>query len=632
MAEPRTFDEIMADAQRRIPRYLPEWTDFNNSDPGITLLELLAGIAESLHWRLDQVPDELYGKLLEVLDARPAPAVPARVELTFEPDDVPIVRPAPRGTRVAAANPAGGDPVVFETEAELSIVGSPLAEVQVFDGASFVKATEQQTKPDVSYFPFGRTPQPGCALYLGFKPKPQAQGSIFPADIRFQLFLPPAATAGRPQHLGPGAEPPPPVPLVRLVFEYRRDPSSWTPLPIFDDATSAFAREGSILVAGPTDSLATVEGEIADALHWVRFRIAQGAYPAGRAPEIDGLVPNTVAAKALSTVLDELVGVGDGRPDQTLRLKSAPVDPQSLALEDSLGTRWRLVDDLAANGPDDAVFVLDPGSGGLLFGDGEHGLIPVAGLELIARTYRSGGGAQGNVAAGEIKDVLSSLSGVKAVTNRRPARGGKAGQTIQELVKAAPSILRTRDRAVTADDYAKLAERFGQVGKATALPQVHPDYPDLDVPGSVTVVIVPDGQDRRPEPTAELIRGVLEFLAPRRVLGTELHVKGPSFKAISVDARLAVEPQASFARVLVDANKALDSYLEAHDWPFGQDLDPTRLYGVLLGVKGVRGVPALAIRVDGVPHDGLQEPVTLPPDGLVCPGEHDLVPTPAEDR
>ena len=31
----------------------PEWTDFNASDPGITLIELFAFVAESLLWRLD---------------------------------------------------------------------------------------------------------------------------------------------------------------------------------------------------------------------------------------------------------------------------------------------------------------------------------------------------------------------------------------------------------------------------------------------------------------------------------------------------------------------------------------------------------------------------------------------------
>ena len=33
----RTWDELTAEAQALIPRYAPQWTDFNLSDPGITL-------------------------------------------------------------------------------------------------------------------------------------------------------------------------------------------------------------------------------------------------------------------------------------------------------------------------------------------------------------------------------------------------------------------------------------------------------------------------------------------------------------------------------------------------------------------------------------------------------------------
>lgn len=38
----------------RIPADAPEWTDFNESDPGITLVELLAFLAESLQWQIDE--------------------------------------------------------------------------------------------------------------------------------------------------------------------------------------------------------------------------------------------------------------------------------------------------------------------------------------------------------------------------------------------------------------------------------------------------------------------------------------------------------------------------------------------------------------------------------------------------
>ncbi|WP_329477780.1 hypothetical protein OG555_37050 [Kribbella sp. NBC_01484] len=52
----RRFDDLFAEARSLIPTYKPEWTDHNPSDPGITLLELFAWLAEMLIYRADQVP------------------------------------------------------------------------------------------------------------------------------------------------------------------------------------------------------------------------------------------------------------------------------------------------------------------------------------------------------------------------------------------------------------------------------------------------------------------------------------------------------------------------------------------------------------------------------------------------
>ena len=38
----KTFDDIRDEAIRLIPRYCPEWTNHNASDPGITLIELFS--------------------------------------------------------------------------------------------------------------------------------------------------------------------------------------------------------------------------------------------------------------------------------------------------------------------------------------------------------------------------------------------------------------------------------------------------------------------------------------------------------------------------------------------------------------------------------------------------------------
>ncbi|MEK7993734.1 MAG: hypothetical protein AAB403_08020 [Planctomycetota bacterium] len=53
----RTFDQLASEARGLIPKYFPDWTDHNLSDPGITLLELFAFLMEAALYRLNRVPE-----------------------------------------------------------------------------------------------------------------------------------------------------------------------------------------------------------------------------------------------------------------------------------------------------------------------------------------------------------------------------------------------------------------------------------------------------------------------------------------------------------------------------------------------------------------------------------------------
>ena len=74
----RRFQDIVDEAKRLIPRYCPEWTDHNVSDPGITLIELFAWMTDLLLYRTNQVPDRMYVKFLELIGVRLDPPRAAR--------------------------------------------------------------------------------------------------------------------------------------------------------------------------------------------------------------------------------------------------------------------------------------------------------------------------------------------------------------------------------------------------------------------------------------------------------------------------------------------------------------------------------------------------------------------------
>ena len=55
----RNFEQLLAEAKRRIPVYTPEWTNFEvDSDPGITIVQLFAFLTENLLYRADRIRDD----------------------------------------------------------------------------------------------------------------------------------------------------------------------------------------------------------------------------------------------------------------------------------------------------------------------------------------------------------------------------------------------------------------------------------------------------------------------------------------------------------------------------------------------------------------------------------------------
>jgi predicted phage baseplate assembly protein len=88
----RDFQDIVDEARKLIPRYCPEWTDHNISDPGITLIELFAWMTEMILYQVNRVPDEMYEKFLELIGVQRLPPQPAQTEVSFYLS-APLTRP-----------------------------------------------------------------------------------------------------------------------------------------------------------------------------------------------------------------------------------------------------------------------------------------------------------------------------------------------------------------------------------------------------------------------------------------------------------------------------------------------------------------------------------------------------------
>ena len=129
--------------------------------------------------------------------------------------------------------------------------------------------------------------------------------------------------------------------------------------------------------------------------------------------------------------------------------------------------------DFLNSGPLDRHYVLDHIRGEIGFGDSRHGMIPPVGVgNMVATTYRTGGGSSGNRPPGTINSLKTTIPYVERVINFEAAVGGVDAEEESQIPVRGPAFLRHRERAVTREDYEDLAMlASAEVGVRDAYPR-----------------------------------------------------------------------------------------------------------------------------------------------------------------
>jgi predicted phage baseplate assembly protein len=321
------------------------------------------------------------------------------------------------------------------------------------------------------------------------------------------------------------------------------------------------------------------------------------------------------------TLSGHVLGVSSGAADQVFQLPQGSVDPGTLAIqveEVGVGYRdWAQVEDLAAISADPNVarearaYELDAEAGTVRFGDGVRGFVPERQMRVRLAKGRFGGGIAGNLAAGSLaqitaKRVDQSDAPPMKVLQPLPTSGGDDAETIELAQSRIPAMLRHRDRAVTADDYRRLAaETPGtDVGRVEVLPRFKPRDRRFDVPGVVSVMALPAqpvSGPPNPRPDRPFIERVHAYLSARTPLSAELYVIGCEYVPLGLAVGVTIRDGFARDKVLFDVREALKTMLwplppgglESQGWPLGRDVrereldvDISRIPGVL-EVNGV---------------------------------------------
>ena len=414
-----------------------------------------------------------------------------------------------------------------------------------------------------------------------------------------------------------------------------------------------------------------------DSLESLDLPFVSGTVLAGTAPApvFTGLYLNTAWGVQSETVRDEILGSSTGIAGQQYTLTKFPVvaeevwvdelatltesERKTLADEtpgdvrevvDDAGNltrfliRWSPSEDLAEASASDRVYAIDRTFGQVQFGDGVHGTVPPIGKDNIVATYRAGGGARGNVAAGLIATLRSTIPFVDKVLNPAAAGGGSDTELVEDAVVRGPRSIKHRGRAVTAEDFEQLALESSQaVARVKALPTFN-DRGEYET-NWVTVIIVPGSADARPTPSPQLRGRVEQYLRERAhstvAFPKQVKVSGPAYVEVTVGADIYARSIDLAPQVEADAVAALEAFLHPltggytrSGWEFGRLPCLSDFYGLLEAVGGMDHVENLRMTLSPVTPGGVKAAeakvvsedrpldVVVPVYTLVYSGEH----------
>jgi predicted phage baseplate assembly protein len=643
----RTFQDIVDEAKRLIPRYCPEWTDHNVSDPGVAMIELFAWMTESMIYRLNQVPEKTHITFLDMVGIRLLPAQAAVADLTFRlsaPQPTPIR--IPRGTEVATVRTPDWEAVTFSTTETLELEPANMISLLTSpDGQRFTERRDRLIGEGLAFEAFEHEPKPGNAWYLGFA------GNLSRHSVRFRLQAD--------QGTGPNPDDTP------LVWEaWLGEDAGWQAVEVEVDTTRGLLRGGLIELHLPPGLLGATLGD-KRARSWLRARIVPtrpGQFPYDLTPRILGVAAETIggtaAARHAERIRGESIGFGDGKPSQTFTLNRAPILPRRegeyLEVADANGvwSPWEERPNFAESGPDDRHYTLDDATGTIALGpavrapDGslrQHGAIPSEGTPLRFSGYHTGGGTAGNLGPNRLIVLKSSLSYVASVTNRLPATGGADVESLEHAKMRAGAFLRTRDRAVTAADYESLAQQASTaVARARCLDPSEfaaGSGRNAPKPGTVVVAILPSvaNPERALEPDelkppAELIETVRAFLDERRLITSVVDVRPARYLRVAVRASVdcLIPGQTEHVRFQVEQAlyRLLNPFVGGPEgrggWPFGRDLSIYDVHAAIQRVPGIELVSDVRLSLvddrDRVRDAGTR--VNVPPDTLIASAQH----------
>ena len=310
---------------------------------------------------------------------------------------------------------------------------------------------------------------------------------------------------------------------------------------------------------------------------------------------------------------------------------------------------WRRIDNLYEADQHSRVYLFDPIEGKVKFGDGERGIVPLAGSRIRARSYGVHAGKKGNVDAKKItvlRNPAGEVAKIESVTNYEPASGGRDAESDEEVMRRGPRAIKNQGRVVSGEDLAWLAREADQdIANTFTVPTL--DERGRMRPGFASVVVIPNSDEDKPTPTPAQLRAVKDHLE-RYILANikeadTLDVRVPGYVSASAAIWLVPQKPEETDKVQKAVLERLKIFLhplkggpeqadrEEPGWQRGRDIFVSELYAQVENVPGVNYVKRITLQgsmlqyelcLDGPysPEPELDQPAGLPQTTVISEG------------
>ncbi|WP_138752589.1 putative baseplate assembly protein [Paenibacillus sinopodophylli] len=310
----RTYAEIVQQSRRLIPKRVPEWTDENAHDPGITFIELFAWLTEMQRYFIGRVPDRNKRRFLDLLGIRPADASSARAIVRFANVSKPVT--LPRGTKLMAEDQ------MFETDASISLVPLMLDRIVTRTEREANDVTATNDHANVAFYAFGKDAKAASKLYLSFdrELEPLEQVSINIKLLEAGVDMLKDAEQERMINrsaISPSAR----LSWKAYCWDDATGAAGWMPVDMIEDETLHLTIGGKITFALKSRMRSvTVHPASEQARYWICATVEEAGYE--MPPRIRQLMLHTVEAQQKDTLSEIIDLTAQGEPNEEIHIDS----------------------------------------------------------------------------------------------------------------------------------------------------------------------------------------------------------------------------------------------------------------------------------------------------------------------